>query len=332
MSDLSASQVPATEAADASAVYRIWPGDGRAPGSEDWTHSELTMPIPWYETANRMVRNVVVPTLTRFDPAPGTANGSAMVIAPGGAFHFLMIDHEGYKLARLLAARGMTTFVLKYRLVPTPEKHEEMVEARLEMHRQLAHARKTGEVTPVWNKMRKVLGLAEEDGRQAIRFVRAHAAELGVDPNRIGIGGFSAGGAVAMGAACQHDAESRPDFTVDIYGPPRETITPPETAAPLFIVHADDDTQVDPAASARLYTAWKQAGVSAELHIFADGAHGFGTDSSGLLPDTWLVLFDRWLTTQGFLAPDAHNLESLFREKVLEADAEEHARRTRERA
>lgn len=334
MSGLDAARVtdPAlrAEAEGACDVYQIWPGDGRAPGS-DWTHAEITVPMPFYVSQNRATWNVAVPTLTRFDPPPGTANGSAMVIAPGGAFHFLMIDHEGYKLARLLTARGMTAFVLKYRLVPMPSDHDGMMAARKEMHRQMAHSKATGEVTPVWQSIQETRSYAAEDGRQAMRFVRANAAALGIDPDRIGIGGFSAGGAVTMGVAYEHDADSRPAFVANIYGPPAATTPPPASAAPLFLVHSHDDPQVDAIGSAQLYIAWKQAGHAAELHVFGDGAHGYGTDRSGQLPDSWLILFDRWLTARGFLLPPKAPLGQWVDSMLGGAVSDEHQRRTSER-
>lgn len=336
MTDLEAARVTdptlRTEAEGACDVYRIWPADSRAPGSEDWTHSEITVPMPFYESENRATWNVVVPTLTRFDPAPGTANGAAMVIAPGGAFHFLMIDHEGYKLARLMAERGITAFVLKYRLVPMPSDHDGMMAARNEMHRQMTHSRTTGEMTPVWQSITEARLYAAEDGRQAMRFVREHAAAMHLDPERIGIGGFSAGGAVAMGVAYEHAPDSRPAFVANIYGPPPATTPPPASAAPLFLVHSHDDAQVDAADSARLYLAWKEAGIPAELHIFGDGAHGYGTDHSGQLPDSWLILFDRWLTALGFLAPAGTPVGQMFDALTATGASDEHLRRTRERA
>jgi acetyl esterase/lipase len=125
------------EAPDATEIVRIWPGDGVPPGSEGWTQRESTMQVPWAKRAMRLSRNVVVPTLTVFRPAPGKANGTAMVVAPGGAFHFLMVDHEGYDLARWLSERGVTTFVLKYRLGRTPDADAELNDFRTELQANL---------------------------------------------------------------------------------------------------------------------------------------------------------------------------------------------------
>src|SRR5512134_2642223 len=100
-------QTPAPLTPDAAGVFRIWPGV--APGSESWTWQEIV------ETRNdRMVRNVVIPTLTMYKPPAGKANGASVIVAPGGAFRFLMVDYEGVDLARWLAERGVTAFVLRY--------------------------------------------------------------------------------------------------------------------------------------------------------------------------------------------------------------------------
>ena len=288
----------AAEAPDAAGVYRIWPAT--APGSENWTWEQSTMRIPWAATDRRLTRNVVVPTVTLFRPAPGRANGTAMVVAPGGAFHFLMIDHEGYDMARWLADRGVTAFVLKYRLARTPDDDADLLAFRNDLQQRL-HERRMGTAPPSSPITRDARLWGEEDGRQAIRFVRRHAADWGVDPQRIGIGGFSAGGGVAMGAVMEHDQASRPDFAASIYGAYRDEVPVPDDAPPLFMAIAHDDKSVSPVSAARLYEAWHQAGGSAELHIFGNGAHGFGVGTQGTLSDPWIDLFGSWLSAQGFL-------------------------------
>ena len=142
---------------------------------------------------------------------------------------------------------------------------------------------------------------AEEDGRQAIRYVRQHAADWGIDPQRIGIGGFSAGGAATMGPVFEHDAASRPDFAVGIYPAYRAGLPLPADAPPLFLTISDDDKSVAPLSSARLYEAWHTAGIPAEIHIFGNGAHGFGFGKSGLLSDPWADLLQNWLAVRGLL-------------------------------
>ena len=302
MSSSSAARIgQSTEAPDAAGVYRVWPGDGVPPGSESWTWQESTMPLPWAVTDRRLTRNVVTPTLTMFTPAAGQANGTAIVIAPGGAFHFLMIDHEGYDMARWLAARGVTAFVLKYRLGRTPDADADVLAFRTDLNRRLLAPGPLGAAPPANEQLQEIRLLGEEDGRQAIRFVRSHATDWGVDPKRIGIAGFSAGGGVAMGPAMLHDAGSRPDFVCGIYPAYRAGLPMPADAPPLFLVISDDDKSVAPLSSARLYEAWHNAGKPAELHIFGNGAHGFGMGQAGLLSDPWIDLFGHWLAAQGML-------------------------------
>src|SRR4051812_6702157 len=211
-----------------------------------------------------MVRNVVTPSLTMYKPAAGKANGTSVIIAPGGAFRFLMVDYEGVNLARWLTARGVTAFVLRYRVIHTPEEEAAMDAYLDSLGKALAAADTKSENPPAYDPATAAaLAMAEEDGRQAIRYVRQHAGEWSLDPRRIGITGFSAGGGVVMGPVMQHDAASRPDFAAPIY-PAYRTATPvPDDAPALFIVIADDDKLISPNSSARLYMAWHSAHKSA---------------------------------------------------------------------
>lgn len=291
---------PSTEAPDAEGVYRIWPG--AAPGSEHWTHSERTMQVPWPTSSpRRLTRNVVTPTVTVFRPAPGTATGASIVIAPGGAFHFLLVDHEGYDMARWLAKLGVTCFVLKYRLGRSTDDDAKLLEFRNDLQSRLA-AMKTDPSHPMRATMDEARRWGEEDGRQAIRFVRANAASWGLDPDRIGITGFSAGGGVAMGPVLEHDEQSKPNFAAPIYAAWREGIPVPSDACPLFIVISDDDGSVPALSSLRLYQAWHESGKPAELHIFGNGGHGYGMAKEGWLSDPWPDLLANWLKVQGVIA------------------------------
>jgi acetyl esterase/lipase len=288
---------------DAAAVFGICPDTGIPPDSVQWMWHEQTMQVPLGggTTLTTMVRNVVIPTVTMFRPVEGTANGASLIVAPGGAFRFLMMEHEGYDLARQLTPLGVTVFVLRYRLAHTPESDAEMRAYLDVLPQELPLQGRTAEAPPVGNDASEAARpWAKEDGRQAIRFVREHAAAWGLDRQRIGIAGFSAGGGVAMGAVMEHDAQSRPDFAVGIY-PSYRTATPaPEDAPPLFLAIADDDVLVGPVSIARLYEAWHKAGKPVELHIFANGAHGFGTTQQKLLSDQWFELFCQWPAAQGY--------------------------------
>ena len=287
----------AAEAPDATEIVRIWPGNGVPPGSESWTHAESTMQVPWATRPMRLSRNVVIPTLTVFRPAPGKANGTAMIVAPGGAFHFLMVDHEGYDMARWLTERGITAFVLKYRLGRTPDADADLEGFRTDLQAGLAASRKNGTEGPITNAMWE---FGAEDARQAIRWVRENAAKYGVDPGKIGIGGFSAGGAVTLGATLQFDAASRPDFSMPVY-PPYRDLTVPANPPPMFLIISDDDGSVSSVAAAKLYIAWHEAGAPIEFHAYGNGGHGWGMLKDGWLSDGWENQFERWLKVQGLL-------------------------------
>lgn len=231
----------------------------------------------------RLVRDITKPTLTVYLPDAAIATGAAVVICPGGGFNNLAIDHEGYEVAEWLAKHGIAGFVLKYRVLPT-SKWEGVDPAQAQKDR------------------REVIPFAVADGQQAIRVLRSHAAEYGIDPNRIGILGFSAGGYLTVAVALQHDAASRPDFAASIYGGMPETFILPADAPPLFIIHGGEDKLVNPyATSLRMYNAWIQAGIPAELHIYSKGAHGFGMWKTGLPADGWIDRFREWLDGQGLL-------------------------------
>jgi dienelactone hydrolase len=216
-------------------------------------------------------------------------------------------------MAHWLTDRGITAFVLKYRLMHTPEDEAAMDVYLQELGKTLAAADTKSENPPSFDAAAAAaLTIAEEDGRQAIRYVRQHAAEWSLDPNRIGIAGFSAGGGVAMGPAMKHDAMSRPDFAAPIYPAYRTASPVPDDAPPLFIVMADDDKLVSPNSSARLYMAWHAAGKPAELHIFGRGGHGFGMKVQKLPSDNWINQFYGWMDSSGFLKPATQAITRMY--------------------
>ena len=266
-------------------VVRLY--DGPAPGSEDWKQTEQESRTNLWQT--RVVFNVANPTLTVFRPEAGTANGTAVVICPGGAFFALSIDSEGNDVARWLNKKGVTCFVLKYRLVecktddPTTE-----VMAR----------------GPLDTIVAPVVKLALADGNAAIGYVRKHAAEYGVNPNRIGIIGFSAGGTVAVSVAMNYTKATRPDFAAPIYPAYSWAIKGngvPADAPPAFILAASDDPLGLAPQSVEIYQDWIAAGKSAELHLYSKGGHGFGMRTQHLPSDHWIELFANWLDVQGLL-------------------------------
>lgn len=236
---------------------------------------------------SRLVRNVSEPTLTVFLPEASVAIGTGVVICPGGGFHLLMIDKEGTEVARWLTARGVAAFLLKYRLVPTSDNDDAFSQ-------QASNLRHRREQIP------EARSLAIADGLQAVRVVRRRIGEWGLQADRIGILGFSAGGAVAAGAATRYDAESRPSFAAPIYAP-WESEPVPADVLPLFLAAADDDEVVDACSSVSLYSAWKDMGRPAELHIYSKGGHGFGLVEQGLPSDHWIDQFWAWLHVHGFV-------------------------------
>src|SRR5262245_49992629 len=171
-------------------VVNVWPGV--APGSENWKQQELKVDDTPLGT---VMLNVVTPTLTVYLPERSKATGTGVIIAPGGAFVALAIEHEGYKVARWLQERGIAGFVLKYRVVE-----------------------KKGEGIPTGINMDEVGKYGIADGIQALKVVRRHAAEWGLDANRIGFMGFSAGAMVTSGTLLNPDAAARPSFAAMIYG------------------------------------------------------------------------------------------------------------------
>jgi acetyl esterase/lipase len=275
----------------------IWPGV--APGSESWNQKE----VGYLDAAKKkMVRNVVQPTLTAYLPERAKANGTAVIICPGGGFRFLSWQSEGTEVAEWLRDHGVAAFVLKYRLMDTGATEAEFQKSVAELFRSITERTSGKEpANPVQSIERmKIVSLAAADGRQAVKVVRQRAAEWGISPDRIGILGFSAGGMVTMGTVMEPDAESRPNFAAPIYGGSTGGAAVPKDAPPLFILCADDDALMA-AGSAKLYLEWKAANKSAELHIYSKGGHGFGMNKRGLPIDQWIEHFGKWLEVQGLL-------------------------------
>lgn len=274
-------------AANAQKVIPLY--SGAAPGSEKWTHQEKEYFSPLWNT--QVVTNVVNPTLTVYAPDATTANGTAIIICPGGGFHALSINSEGVDVAKWLAAKGVTTFVLKYRLVPTGE------DGVKELMGKMVNPKKFNEDNAV------VVPLAVADGLAAVSYVRKHAAEFSISPNRIGLMGFSAGGTVTASVAFQYSAESRPDFAAPIYpymGAVKEAPVPAD-APPLFVLAATDDQLGLAPDSVHLYSKWLAAKKPAELHLYSKGGHGFGMRKQNLPSDQWIERFGDWLSLQGLL-------------------------------
>jgi acetyl esterase/lipase len=276
-----------------TAPLRLWPDV--APGSESWSHDEDSATDPVNGVV--LIRNVVEPTITPVLPAPGTANGSSVVVAPGGGFAALSWHHEGTAMAQWFAERGVTAFVLKYRLAPLPADPAELA-AKLGPMPDPADGPAMGEwlhraIGDVWE-------LSVADGEQAVRVIRTNASTWDLDPSRIGFLGFSAGGTVAIQTATTTDPAARPAFVANIYGAflTREVTS---EAPPYFGVVAADDALCR-SFSLDAAQKWLGAGLPTELHLYETGGHGFGTLQQKLPIDGWRERLADWLTSRGFIS------------------------------
>jgi len=252
-----------------------------APGSEGKTESELVVKSSGGERSVSRIHN---PTLTPYLPTKESATGAAVIVIPGGGHRVLAIDHEGYNVARWLQERGIAAFVLKYRL-----------------------ARET-------NSTYKVEVEALADTQRAIRFVRSRAEEWFINPARVGVMGFSAGGELAALASMRFDngkeasadaverQSAKPSFQALIYPGNSRSVLPTKESPPAFLACAANDRPDISEGLARVYLLFKQEGVPVELHIYSTGGHGFGLRSRNQRPvGKWIERFDEWLDEGGFL-------------------------------
>ena len=265
-------------------TWNLWPGE--APGEI------VTLPAESYrtndnrQTAGKPVsrlQNVSVPTLTIFKPDPKIDTGSSVLIAPGGAFNWVVIDKEGTEVAEWANSIGMTAIVLKYR-VPGKAYNPD-----------------------------KIWLAAAQDGQRAMSLVRSRSDELGIDPDRIGIMGFSAGGAPVNYTAFAskrlykavdgHDDHSfRPAFAAPIYSglSMPEGMDESESFPPVFIVITYDDRDRS-IGLAEAYIKLKKAKVSAEMHIYSEGGHGYGIRRTDKPVTSCNDRMEDWLRLKGFL-------------------------------
>lgn len=252
---------------------------GAAPGSENWQYPERTA-----GTAERpQAQNIVRPVLLYYPAEKSSAVGTAIIVAPGGGFRTLMMSYEGIDVAKRLNQVGVDAFVLKYRTIYVDPA---------------APAPGRGPATTGPQAGQNIREMAGADGQQAVRLLRQHASDFGVAANRIGIIGYSAGGAVVL-ATVYGPADGRPDFAAPIYAAGANSNPPPAGAPPLFIALAADDQTVGFQGSIELFEAWRKAGVPAELHVFQTGGHGFGKKGGGA--DHYLDRVEEWLKLNGWL-------------------------------
>jgi acetyl esterase/lipase len=239
------------------------------------------------------VRNVTYPTITPYLPDAAKATGASVVVAPGGAFMLLAWDLEGVATARWLADHGIAAFVLKYRLIPTPPDE---AEAAKFMGAKMAEAMRDPSGPPTIFEPR-----ATDDGIAALKLVRANAARWNIDPQRVGMMGFSAGAMTTMNTAVAAKATEKPAFIGYIYGPmyPAEI---PADAPPMFAAIAMDDSLFQ-AHGLALIDSWRKAKRPVELHAYERGDHGFGTGRPGTTTMGVMPQLLSWLEMQGLLNP-----------------------------
>jgi endo-1,4-beta-xylanase len=257
----------------------LWPKG--APGSEGKTEKEV---VEKSANGERKVWSIHSPSITPYLPAKGKATGGAVIIAPGGAHRFLCVDHEGYYVAQWFSERGIAAFVLKNRL-----------------------AKET-------NSTYKIEVEALADTQRAVRLVRSRAKEWNINPQSIGVMGFSAGGELAALVSARFDggkADSsdlverescKPDFQALIYPGRSRDIQPTKDQPPVFLACGYNDRPDISEGLAELYLRYKKAGVPAELHIYSSAGHGFGLrESSRGAVAGWTARFSDWLGDRGFL-------------------------------
>jgi acetyl esterase/lipase len=277
-------------AAEKPITLDIWPG--KAPGETADIGEEKILEQKPNEKKVKRVTNVSKPTITIFRPEKDKDTGAAVVIAPGGGYHILAWDLEGEEVATWLNSIGVTGIVLKYRVPRRPDQPKDKPP-----------------IGPL------------QDAQRAVSLVRSKATEWGIDPNRIGILGFSAGGHLAASAATNFDHRAyeaidavdkescRPDFAVLVYPAylvvkDKDELAPDirvrKECPPTFFAHAADDG-VKADNSVQMFLALRRAGVGAELHVYGSGGHGFGLRPSQHACSAWPKRCEEWLRSQGVL-------------------------------
>jgi acetyl esterase/lipase len=289
-----------TLAADKPVVVELWPG--KVPDETGTIGPETVRMSPKLDKKQvevteptRLVTNVTKPSITIYRPAKDKDTGTAMIICPGGGYWNLYWELEGEEVATWLNSLGVTGIILKYRVPRRPD------DVRGEPARR-----------------------ALQDAQRAVSLVRQRAKEWGIDPERIGMIGFSAGGHLAIATATSFDKRTyepqddidkiscRPNFAIPVYSgylkaKDKDELSPglhvPKDTPPVFLVHGGADIVSDPEHSLVMYRALKRAGVPAELHIYATAAHDFGVREVGHPCSTWTRSCADWLRHQGLLTP-----------------------------
>lgn len=253
---------------------------------EMWGLVSLTMP-GGFKTEQYYIRNVTNPSLYPFLPDREKATGTAVIVAPGGAFLSLSVEDEGRKIARVLNEQGIAAFVLTYTLNPTP----------VDVNEYGAHvgsvfaAKARGEELDIFEPQ------APSDALQALSYVKAHAEKWHIDPAKVGFIGFSAGAMTSLSASIANTT-NRPAFLGYIYGP-MKAVEVPDNAPPMFVAIALDDGLFGREGFG-IVSAWQQQNIPVELHAYEKGEHGFGSGRPGTTSTGMIPQFIAWLKTKGF--------------------------------
>ena len=254
-------------------------------------------PETWFrQWGDPMARNISKATLTPFLPKKGTANGAAVIVAPGGGFRWLSLGNEGWEVAQALADKGIAAFVLKYRLQPTPESLDGFKES---MNRTFAAATPPSEASKDALPPRPRMDLSNqlEDAEAAYAMILKRATEWGVDTARLGMIGFSAGAGLTM-----HSTLNSKTMELDFIGPIYGGMGPvevPKNAPPMFNVIASDDFLFR--GQFGVVESWFKAGRPVEFHLYQTGGHGFGLGNPDRTSNKWFDAFMHWLEVNDFL-------------------------------
>jgi acetyl esterase/lipase len=259
-------------------------------------------PESWFrQWGEPMARNVSAATLTPFLPDPGKANGAAVIVAPGGAFRWLSMNNEGWKVAKALADRGIAAFVLKYRLQPTEPSLDTFKEKMAQGFGPppSPSGAQAGEAPP--RPPRPDLSNQLADAEAAYALIVKRAEEWGVDTKRIGMIGFSAGAGLTM-----HSTLNSKTMKLAFIGPIYGNMGPvdvPKDAPPMFVAIASDDFLFR--GQFGLIKSWFDAGRPVEFHLYQNGGHGFGLGYPDRTSNGWFPVFMHWLEVNKFLVAKA---------------------------
>jgi acetyl esterase/lipase len=265
------------------------------PASETW----------FRQWGDPMARNITKATLTPFFPEKGKANGAAVIVAPGGGYRWLSMGNEGWEVAEALAKKGITAFVLKYRLFPTAEKLEDFTAWMNRPRPSPAPApapgsasQKTDEAPKNTNPMAQMdLSNQLDDAEAAYAMIIKNASTWGVDTQRIGMIGFSAGAGLTMHATL-NSKTMKLAFIGPIYGG-MGPVKVPADAPPMFNVIASDDFLFN--SQFGVIDSWFKAKRPVEFHLYQNGGHGFGLGNPNRTSNKWFDAFIHWLDVNKFL-------------------------------